>query len=93
MKSIFFLVPVLAVLVSPVDAFGLDLADLRTACQQESKRRFKGRGKMKPDVYRLVVERRTAFVQSCMSEGPRAVERTASVPRTGDRIAVTADTR
>lgn len=87
MKPSVFLVPLLAALASPIDAAALDLADLRATCQEESKRRFKGRASMKPDVYGLVIERRKAFVQTCMSEGPRRVERTASIPRAEGRMA------
>jgi hypothetical protein len=75
------LVAVLTAAAAPSSVSAMDLADLRQSCQEESKRRFKGPRRMKPEVYRLVVERRQAFVRNCMSEGGPSVERTATVAR------------
>ena len=54
------------------------LAELRPACQDESRKLFKGPRRMDPDLYKRVVERRQLYVRSCIDSGPQDVELTGS---------------
>ncbi len=54
------------------------LAELRLACQDESRKLFKGPRRMDPDLYKRVVERRQLYVRSCIDSGPQDVELTGS---------------
>jgi hypothetical protein len=85
----FFLFLALVALCTSSPASALDMAELRVTCQEESKRRFKGPRRMKPEMYQLVLERRKAHVRTCMSEGLGPAERTASVRASADRLAAT----
>jgi hypothetical protein len=54
------------------------LPELRLACQDESRKLFKGPRRMDPDLYKRVVERRQLYVRDCMGTGPRDIELTGS---------------
>ena len=54
------------------------LPQLRLACQDESRKLFKGPRRMDPDLYKRVVERRQLYVRNCIDSEPQDVELTGS---------------
>ena len=53
-----------------------ELPELRLTCQ----RNFRGPRRVDLDLYRRVVERRTVYVETCMSNGPQDIEQTGAIP-------------
>ena len=54
------------------------LPELRLACQDESRKIFKGPRRMDPDLYKRMVERRQLYVRNCIDSEPQDVELTGS---------------
>jgi hypothetical protein len=53
------------------------LPELRLACQEKSRKLFKGPRRMDPDLYKRVVERRLVYVRDCMDDESQKVEEAA----------------
>ena len=68
------------VLTSAPGTRAADLPEQRLACQQESRRHISGPRRLDAELYRRVIERRQLYVLNCMTNGPRDVGQTGSLP-------------
>jgi hypothetical protein len=71
-----------------------NLVAKRVACVDAAKARITARSTAGSEVYRLMVERRRAFVEKCMVEvGPSASPRNAAASAAGGQAGAAAPTR
>jgi hypothetical protein len=69
-----------AVLAAVSSARAAELPEQRLICQEEARRSIKGPRPVDVDLYRRVFERRTVYIENCMSNAPQDVEQTGAIP-------------
>ena len=57
-------------ILAPASFADEDLAAKRASCVDEAKEHIKARGNVSPQLYEFVVNRRKAYVASCMATAP-----------------------
>ena len=71
---------VFAAILAALSSARAELPEQRLTCQEQARRNIRGPRRVDLDLYRRVFERRTVYIENCISSGAQDVEQTGAIP-------------